>query len=160
MHPVRFPNSGIRAKVFVRKISLKLCVMILNRVESFYVLLLCFHSKDNKERGWPATTRPSARVAGNGQAPCRGGQPWPTRMQGRSPTTLQLAAGMAGACRGDACGRRQHPWLGRRGWLPVARLQGAAPRPGLPPARAAPAHACDVQRRRLRRAAAVVATMQ
>ncbi|RWV85213.1 hypothetical protein GW17_00053011 [Ensete ventricosum] len=41
---------------------------------------------------------------------------------------------MAGACRGDACGRRQCPRPGRRGWLPTARPQGVAPRLGLSPA--------------------------
>ncbi|RWV78741.1 hypothetical protein GW17_00060240 [Ensete ventricosum] len=43
---------------------------------------------------------------------------------------------MAGACRGGTCGRRQHPRPGRKGRLSAARPQGAAPRPGLPPARA------------------------
>ncbi|RZS25983.1 hypothetical protein BHM03_00059266 [Ensete ventricosum] len=38
------------------------------------------------------------------------------------------------------CGRRQRPRLGRRGRLPAGRQQGAAPRPGLSPARVA-AHA-------------------
>ncbi|RRT43720.1 hypothetical protein B296_00053473, partial [Ensete ventricosum] len=36
MHPLKFPKSGIKAKVFVRKIGFKLCLMRLNRVELFY----------------------------------------------------------------------------------------------------------------------------
>ncbi|RZS00199.1 hypothetical protein BHM03_00029861 [Ensete ventricosum] len=80
--------------------------------------------------------------------------------------------GMAGACRGGACGRRQHPRLDHKGQLPAARLQGAAPQPGLPPTRsaapagaapaqggtarmAAHAHSDGVQHRRLRKSATV-----
>ncbi|RRT66406.1 hypothetical protein B296_00002601 [Ensete ventricosum] len=33
-------------------------VMRLNRVESFYAFLLCFHNEDNEEEGWPTTTSP------------------------------------------------------------------------------------------------------
>ncbi|RZS14632.1 hypothetical protein BHM03_00046348 [Ensete ventricosum] len=72
MHPLRFPNSGIKAKVFVRKIGFKLRVIRLNRVESFYALLLCFRSKGNEERGWLAMARPFARVAGHGLATRKG----------------------------------------------------------------------------------------
>ncbi|RWW36281.1 hypothetical protein BHE74_00058707 [Ensete ventricosum] len=43
---------------------------------------------------------------------------------------------MAGTYRGGACGRRQRPRPCRKGWLPVARPQGVAPRPSLSPARA------------------------
>ncbi|RWW35264.1 hypothetical protein BHE74_00059822 [Ensete ventricosum] len=43
---------------------------------------------------------------------------------------------MAGACRGETCGRRQCPRLGHRWRLPAAWPQGAAPWPGLPPTRA------------------------
>ncbi|RWV94793.1 hypothetical protein GW17_00042634 [Ensete ventricosum] len=94
-------------------------------------------------QGWPPTARPvvrGSRLRPRGsrlrlrpptrgrpamaKAPCRG-----SRQHARSPT------GMADACRGDACGRRQCPRLGRRGRLPAARPQGAAPRPGLLPAR-------------------------
>ncbi|RWV81979.1 hypothetical protein GW17_00056558 [Ensete ventricosum] len=66
MLPLRFHNSGIKAKVFVRKIDFKLRVMRLHRVELFYAFLLRFRSEGNKERGWVATPRPSARVAGHG----------------------------------------------------------------------------------------------
>ncbi|RWW41354.1 hypothetical protein BHE74_00053160 [Ensete ventricosum] len=68
MHPLRFPNSGIRANVFVRKIGFKLRVMRLYRVESFYAFLLRFRSEGNEEEGRPATTRPHARPATDGQA--------------------------------------------------------------------------------------------
>ncbi|RWW23102.1 hypothetical protein GW17_00012674 [Ensete ventricosum] len=68
MHPLRFPNSGIRAKVFIRKIGFKLRVMRLNRVESFYAFLLHFRNEGSEEEGWPATTSPHTRPATHGQA--------------------------------------------------------------------------------------------
>ncbi|RZS28126.1 hypothetical protein BHM03_00061689 [Ensete ventricosum] len=87
MHPLRFPNSGIRAKVFVRKIGFKLHVMRLNRVELFYALVAAIGSKSRRwlqGRGsqmhavcmqrWPAMARPPTRVAGHGLATCKG---WP-----------------------------------------------------------------------------------
>ncbi|RZS27845.1 hypothetical protein BHM03_00061373, partial [Ensete ventricosum] len=58
MLSMRFSNSGIRAKVFVRKIGFKLLVMILNRIESFYAFLLRFRSEGSKEEGRPATASP------------------------------------------------------------------------------------------------------
>ncbi|RRT62600.1 hypothetical protein B296_00022511 [Ensete ventricosum] len=63
MLPLRFPNSGIRAMVFMRKISFKLHVMRLNSIESFYVFLLRFYSEGNEE-GRPTTARPQPRLAG------------------------------------------------------------------------------------------------
>ncbi|RZS12710.1 hypothetical protein BHM03_00044183 [Ensete ventricosum] len=131
MHPLRFPNSGIRAKVFMRKIGLKLRVIILNRIESFYVLLLRFRSKDNKERGWLTTARPSGRVAGHGQA-ARG-----------SPVARVAACKGGRSCRGSAGPMRRHP---------PARCR---PRAAVPTVGAV-AHADGVQHRRLRRAAKVV----
>ncbi|RWW60613.1 hypothetical protein BHE74_00032389 [Ensete ventricosum] len=68
MHPLRFPNSGIRANVFVRKIGFKLRVMRLNRVESFYAFLLHFCSEGSKEEGRPATASPHVGPATHGQA--------------------------------------------------------------------------------------------
>ncbi|RRT68347.1 hypothetical protein B296_00012516 [Ensete ventricosum] len=68
MHPLKFPNSGIRAKVFIRKIDFKLCVMRLYRVESFYVFLLHFRSKGSEEEGRPATASPHAGLATHSQA--------------------------------------------------------------------------------------------
>ncbi|RRT31849.1 hypothetical protein B296_00022968 [Ensete ventricosum] len=73
MHPLRFSNSGIRAKVFVRKIGFKLRVMRLNRIESFYAFLLYFRSKRSKEEaGRPATARPPAGAAGHDLATFKG----------------------------------------------------------------------------------------
>ncbi|RWW29870.1 hypothetical protein GW17_00005582 [Ensete ventricosum] len=71
MHPLRFPNNGIRAKIFVRKISFKLRVMRLNHVELFYAFLLHFLSEDSEEEGWPATASPHAGPATHGQAGCK-----------------------------------------------------------------------------------------
>ncbi|RWV90851.1 hypothetical protein GW17_00046910 [Ensete ventricosum] len=70
MLPPRFPNSGIRAKVFMQKIGLKVCVIKLNRIESFYAFLLHFCNKRNKDRGQPAMARPYAGVADHGLATC------------------------------------------------------------------------------------------
>ncbi|RZR75532.1 hypothetical protein BHM03_00060334 [Ensete ventricosum] len=61
MHPLWFLNSGIRAKVFVRKIGFKLCVMRLNRVESFYVFLRHFRSEGNEEEEQPGMAQPPTR---------------------------------------------------------------------------------------------------
>ncbi|RWW64055.1 hypothetical protein BHE74_00028731 [Ensete ventricosum] len=75
MHPLRFPNIGIRAKVFVRKIGFKLCVIRLNHVELFYTFLLRFHSEGSEE-GRPTRASPHAGPATHGQvatkAPCKG----------------------------------------------------------------------------------------
>ncbi|RRT32054.1 hypothetical protein B296_00057093 [Ensete ventricosum] len=68
MHPLRFPNSGNRAMIFVRKIGFKLRVMRLYRIELFYVFLLHFRSKGSKEEGWPAMASPHAGSATDGQA--------------------------------------------------------------------------------------------
>ncbi|RWV81334.1 hypothetical protein GW17_00057260 [Ensete ventricosum] len=83
MHPLKFPDSGIRAKVFVRKIGFKLRVMRLYRIELFYVFLLHFRSEGNEEEGQPATTNPHAGPATHGQAAARaspkGGLAMPAR---------------------------------------------------------------------------------
>ncbi|RRT66639.1 hypothetical protein B296_00031248 [Ensete ventricosum] len=67
MHPLRFPNSGIRAKVFVRKIDFKLRVMRLYRVESFYAFLLRFRSEGSEEEGLPPMASPHAGSTTHGQ---------------------------------------------------------------------------------------------
>ncbi|RWV84246.1 hypothetical protein GW17_00054050 [Ensete ventricosum] len=108
MHPLRFPNSGIRAKVFVRKIGFKLRVMILNRVESFYAFLLRFRSEGNKEEGsqaWPRLAPLQGRPT-TAKAPLQGGQP---------PASTSGCGQPARGCR---------PRRARKGRLPVARLQG------------------------------------
>ncbi|RWV95522.1 hypothetical protein BHE74_00003232 [Ensete ventricosum] len=61
MLPLKFPNSGVRANVFVRKIGFKLRVMRLNRVESFYMFLLHFYS-ERSEEGWPPMATPAIGV--------------------------------------------------------------------------------------------------
>ncbi|RWV87823.1 hypothetical protein GW17_00050144 [Ensete ventricosum] len=68
MLPLRFPNSCIRAKVFMRKVGFKLRVMRLNHVESFYTFLLHFYGKRSEERAQLAMARPSTGVAGYGLA--------------------------------------------------------------------------------------------
>ncbi|RWW45296.1 hypothetical protein BHE74_00048875 [Ensete ventricosum] len=73
MHPLGFPNSNIKAKVFMRNSGFKLHMMRLNHVESFYAFLLRFRSKHNEEEdGRPATARPPTRVVGHGLATCKG----------------------------------------------------------------------------------------
>ncbi|RWV80557.1 hypothetical protein GW17_00058156 [Ensete ventricosum] len=52
MHPLRFPNSGIRAKALPARV------------------------------GWPHACYLHSEVAGHGQAPCRGGRPWLGYLQG------------------------------------------------------------------------------
>ncbi|RZS28739.1 hypothetical protein BHM03_00062391, partial [Ensete ventricosum] len=117
MHPLRFPNSGIRAKVFVRKIDFKLRVMRLNRVESFYAFLLHFCSEGNEE-GRPATASPYVGPSTHGQAaakaPCKGavgcGQGQPEReangaRRGRSATRKHDRLRLA--YRGDSRPRAQ-----------------------------------------------------
>ncbi|RZS14377.1 hypothetical protein BHM03_00046059 [Ensete ventricosum] len=88
MHPLRIPNSGIRAKVFMRKIDFKLRVMRLNHVELFYTLVAAIGSESRRSlrgRGghmhavymqrWLATARPPVGMAGHGLATCRGRPP-------------------------------------------------------------------------------------
>ncbi|RWV85661.1 hypothetical protein GW17_00052531 [Ensete ventricosum] len=98
MLPLRFSNSGIRAKVFVRKIGFKLRVMRLNRVESLYVFLLRFRSEGSEEgrpalmQGWLATARPRPRPPARGRPPvgvaarrggaCKHDRLWPAHKGG------------------------------------------------------------------------------
>ncbi|RWV78477.1 hypothetical protein GW17_00060553 [Ensete ventricosum] len=72
MLPLRFPNSGIKAKVFVQKIDFKQRVIKLNSVESFCIFLRRVVSKQG------ATLTRDKAV---GAVPSRG-QPV-TRPQGR-----------------------------------------------------------------------------
>ncbi|RWV98364.1 hypothetical protein GW17_00038796 [Ensete ventricosum] len=88
MHPLRFPNSGIRANVFVRKMGFKLRVMRLNRVELFYALVAAIGSESRhcqQGRGnhmhavymqrWLAMARPLVGAVGHGLATCKGRPP-------------------------------------------------------------------------------------
>ncbi|RWV79686.1 hypothetical protein GW17_00059145 [Ensete ventricosum] len=79
---LRFPNSGIRAKIFVRKIGFKLRVMRLNHVESFYSFLLRYYS-ERCEEGQPATAKPPA----GGRPPARG-----SRHQAHAPMARTAAS--------------------------------------------------------------------
>ncbi|RWV84973.1 hypothetical protein GW17_00053274 [Ensete ventricosum] len=147
MHPLRFPNSGIRAKVFVRKIGSKLRVMRLNRVELFYALVAAIGSESRRclrGRGdhmhvvymqrWLATARPPA-----GAAARRGSSPQGAATRGhgrlRPAHKGQLVAASPAANRGGGAGRRGgRPLAGR---LPAAkgirRLRKGSDRKGQPP---------------------------
>ncbi|RZS25786.1 hypothetical protein BHM03_00059046 [Ensete ventricosum] len=93
MHPLRLSNSGIRAKVFMRKIGFKLRVMRLNRVECFYAFVLHFRSEGSEEEGRPATARASP--------------------QGQRLRARRATASPAASRGGDV--------VGRRGGCPLAR---------------------------------------
>ncbi|RWV83093.1 hypothetical protein GW17_00055348 [Ensete ventricosum] len=93
MHPLRFPDNGIRAKVFVRKIGFKLRVMRLNRVELFYALVTakvgtacgegaatCMLSTCRQR--WLATVRPLAGAPAMALVPARGSRLRPGPLQG------------------------------------------------------------------------------
>ncbi|RWV78059.1 hypothetical protein GW17_00061035 [Ensete ventricosum] len=99
MHPLRFPNSGIKAEVFVRRIGFKLRVMRLNRVESFYTLLLHFHSEGSKEEGRPATASSHAGSATHGQAGYKG---QPAAEGGRPATATAPCRGSRARTRCEA----------------------------------------------------------
>ncbi|RWW50820.1 hypothetical protein BHE74_00042880 [Ensete ventricosum] len=154
MHPLRFPNSGIRAKVFMRKIGFK----------------LRFHSKGNKEKGQQGMARPPARGRlAAAKAPLqRGGWLRPGPLQGeaarghdrlqprppckgaagcgQAPDKGRLPAGVAahkGQPPAGATAARGHDRLppGCKGRSPVARSQGAAAR-GAPARGDCPRRAC------------------
>ncbi|RZS28724.1 hypothetical protein BHM03_00062363 [Ensete ventricosum] len=74
-------------------------------------------------------------AAGCGQAPCKGRlAAAKAPLQGAATRRGNSLAGMTGC---DQPARGSRPRLGRKWWLPAARPQGAASRPGLPPARVA-----------------------
>ncbi|RRT34178.1 hypothetical protein B296_00040252 [Ensete ventricosum] len=94
MHPLRFPNNGIRAKIFVRKIGFKLRVMRLYRVKSFYGFLLPFYSKGSEEEGRLAKASPYVGLATHGQ-----GQPEREANCTCKGRRLRAEALPAGGCR-------------------------------------------------------------
>ncbi|RWW25164.1 hypothetical protein GW17_00010509 [Ensete ventricosum] len=154
----KFPNSGIRAKVFMRKIGFKLRVMRLNHVESFYVFLLHFRSKHSEEEdGRPATTRPLAGAVGCGQVgPLQRGD-----LLRLMPPARGRSAVAKAPCKG-ATGCGQGPM--HRGRPAPASLQGR-PAVGRRPrrsrrdsARPRRGHRGDAHPRPARRGAASVAT--
>ncbi|RWW25468.1 hypothetical protein GW17_00010190 [Ensete ventricosum] len=145
MLPLRFPNSGIRAKVFMQKIGFKLRVMRLNRVKSFYAFLLRFCSKRSEEedgllgllQGRPTTAWPLARgqlVVANvpykgatrccGQGPLHRGRPAMASPQGR-----QAPVGTA-ACSAMPAGATGCQLPTRKGLLARDETAGAAPARG------------------------------
>ncbi|RZS11218.1 hypothetical protein BHM03_00042528, partial [Ensete ventricosum] len=78
MLPLRFPNSGIRAKVVRAKIDFKLRVMRLNHVELFYTFVTTIGNDGNITYGRGVATcrvaamgRPLAVAAGHGHATAR-----------------------------------------------------------------------------------------
>ncbi|RWW07966.1 hypothetical protein GW17_00028621 [Ensete ventricosum] len=116
MHPLRFPNSGIRAKIFMRKIGFKLHVKRLNRVKSFYAFLLHFRSKRSECKGQPgmATSSPPVGAAGHLQggrsaaakASLQGGNRlWPARRGGRQRLPTVCPQGTAPAASRGGCRR-------------------------------------------------------
>ncbi|RWW18983.1 hypothetical protein GW17_00016998 [Ensete ventricosum] len=120
MHPLRFPNNGIRVKVFMRKIGFKLHVMRLNHVESFYMFLLRFRSKGSEKEGRPApiqgwlpTTRPWPGPAR------KGGR---HRSWGQQPAGAAIAHGHTSLQRGARRGLppMTNPTASHRGGCPLA----------------------------------------
>ncbi|RWW19421.1 hypothetical protein GW17_00016523 [Ensete ventricosum] len=100
MHPLRFPNSGIRAK------------------------------------GRPHACSLHAEVAGHGQAPYRGGRPWPSYMQGVVGYGQARCKGRSPA---GAAARKRRPPAGTVGYGQPTRASRQRPScKGLPP-RASPA---------------------
>ncbi|RWV78391.1 hypothetical protein GW17_00060645 [Ensete ventricosum] len=112
MHPLVFPNCGIRAKVFVRKIGFKLRVMRLNRVESFNA----FTAITARRRGWSWLAARGSRL--QPRPPCKGAAGhYQPPLQGRPVATRPPARGMPATCKG-------RPPRGR-GRLPTVHPQGA-----------------------------------
>ncbi|RWV85164.1 hypothetical protein BHE74_00048903 [Ensete ventricosum] len=108
MHLLRFPNNGIRPKVFVRKIGFKLRAMRLNCVESFYAFLLRFRSEGNKEVGQQGIARPPTRGRPTAaKAPLRRcDRPRPGRM-GRLPAAHLQGSGLQRSDGGDVEGGKE-----------------------------------------------------
>ncbi|RWV77232.1 hypothetical protein GW17_00061966 [Ensete ventricosum] len=133
MHLLRFPNSGIRAKVFVRKIGFKLRVMRFNRVELLYMLVAAIGSESRRclrGRGghmhavcmqrWLATARPPVGVAGHGLATCKG-RPTAARPPARGSRWWPLV-GMAASDQPARASR----WCPTRKGLPLAASPAAS----------------------------------
>ncbi|RRT57275.1 hypothetical protein B296_00009440 [Ensete ventricosum] len=79
MHPLRFLKSGIRAKVFMRKIGFKLRVMKLYHENHSTLSCYVFIVKTARRRGdkpRPAPMQGRRPTTGHGQGqPARGGHP-------------------------------------------------------------------------------------
>ncbi|RZS19746.1 hypothetical protein BHM03_00052179 [Ensete ventricosum] len=132
MHPLRFPNNGIRAKVFMRKVGFKQRVMRLNYVELFYALVAAIGSESRhclRGRGghmhavcmqrWLATARPPIGAVGHGLATCKGRPPArAAARKGASRQGLPPASSPAASRGGGAGCRGGRPMAG---WLPAAK---------------------------------------
>ncbi|RZS19666.1 hypothetical protein BHM03_00052099 [Ensete ventricosum] len=136
MLPLRFPYSGIRAKVFVRKIGFKLCVMRLYRVKSFNALLLHFRSEGSEEEGRPATASPHAGTTTYGQAAakaprisCSEEEGRPSTASSHAGTTTHGQAAAKARCKGRLAAARastkERLAVPTRGGSPQGRRQGA-----------------------------------
>ncbi|RZS26594.1 hypothetical protein BHM03_00059957 [Ensete ventricosum] len=148
MHPLKFPNSGIRAKIFVRKIGFKLHVMRLNRVELFYALVAAINSESRhclRGRGghmhdvcmqrWLATAKPPAGASTMAWLPARSGQLQPrppckraTARRGSSPqgAATREHGRLRPARRGDRL-RPTHRGLSPTDSMHVADYKGLPP---------------------------------
>ncbi|RRT37495.1 hypothetical protein B296_00045520 [Ensete ventricosum] len=116
MHPLRFPNSGIRDKVFMRKIDFKLRVMRLNHVELFYAVVATIGSESRRclwGRGgklWPGPLQGATVLRGSNLqgAPARGHDQLRPARKGLPPTANPVAS------RGDGVGHKGgRPLAGR-----------------------------------------------
>ncbi|RZR83061.1 hypothetical protein BHM03_00009609 [Ensete ventricosum] len=115
MHPLRFPNSGIGAKVFMRKIGFKLPMMRLYRVELFYAFLLYFRSEGSEEEGRPVTHSQASNARKGSSRPR-------ARSAAASPKGWQPPAGTAACSTAPAAspttsgqGKRRRRIGGKRG---------------------------------------------
>ncbi|RZR90589.1 hypothetical protein BHM03_00018504 [Ensete ventricosum] len=131
MLPLRFHNSGIRAKVFMRKIGFKLRVMRSNRAESFYAFLLHFCNESSVEEGWPATASPHAGPATHGQAAAKAPNKGATGCDQGQP-----AREVGAARRGSSRPQGRQPPAGTPA-CSMAPAMGCRPRLALPPVGAA-----------------------
>ncbi|RWW11720.1 hypothetical protein GW17_00024645 [Ensete ventricosum] len=115
---LRFPNSGVKAKVYVRKIDFKLHVMRLNRVESGGRL-----RPRSPTRGLPAAT----------WVACKSSRPWPARSQ--AAASLRLAYGRGCQRRATAHGQAVEATASRGGAYGHGACRQAAYGQKLSPAR-------------------------
>ncbi|RWV81148.1 hypothetical protein GW17_00057461 [Ensete ventricosum] len=146
MHSLRYPNSGIRAKAFMRKIGFKLRVTRLNRVELFFAFWLYFHNEGNEEEGQQCMARPPARGRlTTAKAPlqrCDRLQPGPlqgttTRRGSSRPRARPPARGHPQGQQPPA-GSTACPRCALKGRLPGSLLQGQRSRKAAPPASEVP----------------------
>ncbi|RWW42937.1 hypothetical protein BHE74_00051457 [Ensete ventricosum] len=122
MLPLRFPNNGIKDRLFMRMIEFRLPVLRLNHIELFYAFLLCFRSKgvtnydEGPYRGSPVRVGPHARVVAYGQlrvGAARKGQSQPAWLLLISVVPMGIGnTRRGGAHRSIACGHCARPPVG------------------------------------------------